>query len=57
MGKWKGTEGEVSTLTLGATGSYKDDAGDLYMIGTYTVDSADERWFTEKIYQTVTIEK
>ena len=40
VGKWKGTEGEVSTLTLGATGSYKDDAGDLYMIGTYTVDSA-----------------
>lgn len=39
VGKWKGTEGEISTLTLGADGSYKDIAGDISIIGTYTVDS------------------
>lgn len=40
VGTWKGTGDEISTLTLGSDGSYKDDAGDLYMVGTYKVDSA-----------------
>ena len=39
VGTWKGTGDEISTLTLGSDGSYKDDAGDLYMVGTYKVDS------------------
>ena len=39
VGKWKGTGGEISILTLGSDGSYKDVAGDLSIIGTYTVDS------------------
>lgn len=39
VGKWKGTGGEISTLTLGSDGSYKDIAGSAYIIGTYTVDS------------------
>lgn len=40
IGKWKGTGGEVSTLTLGKDGSYKDDAGDVSVIGTYSFDQA-----------------
>ena len=40
IGKWKGTGGEVSTLTLGKNGSYKDDAGDVSIIGTYSFDQA-----------------
>ena len=38
IGKWKGTGNEVSTLTLGSDGTYKDIAGDASVIGTYTVD-------------------
>ncbi len=38
-GTYKGVNGEISTLTLGKNGSYVDDAGELYMSGTYTVDS------------------
>lgn len=38
VGKWKGTGNEISTLTLGSNGSYKDIAGELSVIGTYTVD-------------------
>ena len=38
VGKWKGTGDEISTLTLGSNGSYKDIAGELSVIGTYTVD-------------------
>ena len=38
-GTWKGTEGEISTVSFSKDGNYKDDAGDnLYIIGTYTVD-------------------
>ena len=41
VGTWKGTGNEISTLTLGTDGSYKDIAGkDMYIIGTYTVDPA-----------------
>ena len=41
VGTWKGTGNEISTLTLGANGSYKDIAGeDMYIIGTYTVNSS-----------------
>ena len=38
VGKWKGTGKEISTLTLGADGSYKDIADIASIIGTYTVD-------------------
>ena len=41
VGVWKGTAGEVSTLTLGSNGSYMDDAGDVYIKGTYTVNTSD----------------
>ena len=39
IGKWKGTGNELSTITLGSDGSYKDAVDDLSVIGTYTVDS------------------
>ena len=38
VGKWKGTGEEISTLTFGRDGSYKDDAGFAVVEGTYTVD-------------------
>ena len=38
VGTWKGTGDEVSTLTLGKDGKYKDDAGVAVIEGTYTVD-------------------
>ena len=38
-GTWKGVDGELSTLTLGKNGSYVDDAGELYMSGSYTLDT------------------
>ena len=38
VGKWKGTGDEISTLTFGSNGSYKDDAGFAVVEGTYTVD-------------------
>lgn len=38
VGKWKGTGDEIATLTLGSDGTYKDVAGELSIIGTYTVD-------------------
>ena len=41
VGTWKGTAGEISTLTLGSNGSYMDDAGDVYIKGTYTVNTSD----------------
>ena len=40
VGTWKGTGNEISTLTLGDDGSYKDVADDVYVNGTYTVDTA-----------------
>lgn len=40
-GTWKGTDGEISTLTLGSNGSYMDDAGDAYISGTYTVNASE----------------
>ncbi|MCR5740096.1 MAG: hypothetical protein K6G43_09805 [Lachnospiraceae bacterium] len=40
-GTWKGTAGEISILTLGSNGSYMDDAGDVYIKGTYTVNTSD----------------
>ncbi len=39
-GTWKGTGQELSTLTLGADGSYRDIADGVSIIGTYTVDTA-----------------
>ncbi|MCR5203727.1 MAG: hypothetical protein K6E47_01620 [Lachnospiraceae bacterium] len=39
VGKWKGTGKELSTITLGKDGSYKDVVDDISVIGTYTVDS------------------
>ena len=40
VGRWKGTGKEISTLTLGAKGSYSDVAeGVASITGTYTVDS------------------
>ena len=39
VGTWKGVNGEISTLTLGKNGTYLDDAGDLSISGTYTVDT------------------
>ncbi len=39
IGKWKGTGKELSTITLGKDGSYKDVVDDISVIGTYTVDS------------------
>lgn len=38
VGKWKGTGDEISTLTFGKDGKYKDDAGIAVVEGTYTVD-------------------
>ena len=38
IGTWKGIEGEISTLTFAGNGSFSDDAGDISMSGTYTVD-------------------
>ena len=38
VGEWKGTGDEISTLTFGSNGSYKDDAGIAVVEGTYTVD-------------------
>lgn len=38
IGSWKGTGNEISTVTFKQDGSYKDDAGDVYVIGTYEVD-------------------
>ena len=29
---------EISTVTFGKNGSYKDDAGSIYMEGTYSVN-------------------
>ena len=40
VGKWKGTGDEISTITFGKNGSYKDDAGIAVVEGTYTVDEA-----------------
>ena len=40
VGKWKGTGDEISTLTFGKNGTYKDDAGIAVIEGTYTVDEA-----------------
>ncbi len=40
VGKWKGTGDEISTLTFGKDGSYKDDAEIAVIEGTYTVDEA-----------------
>ena len=38
-GTWKGTGGEISTVSFAKDGSYRDDAGDgLYISGTYTVN-------------------
>ncbi len=42
VGTWKGTDGEISTLTLGSSGSYRDDAGDVYVSGTYSVNTAEK---------------
>ena len=42
VGTWKGTAGEISTLTLGSNGSYMDDAGDVYVKGTYTVNTSEK---------------
>lgn len=42
VGTWKGTAGEISTLTLGSNGSYMDDAGDVYVNGTYTVNTSEK---------------
>lgn len=39
IGKWKGCGNEISTLTLGAKGSYSDVAEGVSITGTYTVDS------------------
>ena len=39
-GKWKGTGNEISTLTLGKDGSYKDVAEGVSIVGTYTIDAA-----------------
>ena len=39
IGKWKGTGNELSTITLGSDGSYKDAVDGISVIGTYTVDS------------------
>ncbi len=39
IGKWKGTGKELSTITLGKDGSYKDDVDDISVIGTQTVDA------------------
>lgn len=40
-GTWKGTDGEISTLTLDKSGKYLDDAGDgLYIAGTFIVNEA-----------------
>ena len=39
IGKWKGTGNELSTITLGSDGSYKDIVDDISIIGTFTVDS------------------
>ena len=39
IGTWKGVEGEISTLTFSKSGSFKDDAGDISMSGTYFVDT------------------
>ncbi len=41
VGTWKGTGNEISTLTLGANGSYKDVAGDVSIIGTYTINASE----------------
>lgn len=38
VGKWKGTGDEVSTITFGKDGKYKDDADFAVIEGTYTVD-------------------
>ena len=39
VGTWKGVGEEISTVTFGANGSYRDDAGgSLYVDGTYFVD-------------------
>ena len=38
VGKWKGTGDEISTITFGKNGSYKDDAGFAVVEGTYTAD-------------------
>jgi hypothetical protein len=40
VGKWVGTGDEISTLTFGKNGSYKDDADIAVIEGTYTVDEA-----------------
>lgn len=39
LGTWKGVEGEISTLTFANNGTFSDDAGDIYMSGTYSVDT------------------
>ena len=41
VGKWKGTGNEISTITLGADGSYKDVADGVSIKGTYIVDSTE----------------
>ena len=38
IGSWKGTGNEISTVTFKQDGSYRDDAGDVYISGTYEVD-------------------
>ena len=41
-GTWKGVSGEISTVSFSKDGSYRDDAGDIYIAGTYTFNEADQ---------------
>ncbi|MBR4579880.1 MAG: hypothetical protein IKO32_01455 [Lachnospiraceae bacterium] len=41
LGTWKGTAGEISTLSFTKDGKYMDNAGDgLYINGTYSVNES-----------------
>jgi uncharacterized lipoprotein YehR (DUF1307 family) len=39
IGSWKGTGEELSTVTFREDGTYRDDAGDIYISGTYEFDA------------------